>query len=153
MNMWKIALHASLADQIIFLDGAGSVETKPIPKGLPPSDPTILAMLQSSGPEPLEMAEKAESRHDMSVQDKAKKQAAIEAQEERTLRRRGNKMLYYFYFRSIKAWVATFWLFLLIFSTISGELPGKRWNKIHYITILTFLNRNICSNLARGRSQ
>lgn len=93
--------------------------------GLPPSDRTLLPTLQYESAEALEIQEKAESEQTLSAVEKAKKIAVIEAQEDLTLRRRGNKSLYNFYFQSTKAWVAILWIFLLILSTAVEEMPGK----------------------------
>lgn len=119
--------HATLADSILVLDGAGNVETRAPPQRVPPNGYAGFSMqrqasmefLNSDGPE---MSQDADG---VSAEDRAKQMGAMEAQEDRTLRRRGNTGLYIFYLRSTKAWMLFALLVLLTFTTGTGELPGK----------------------------
>lgn len=137
-------LHATLADKVIFLDGAGNVETRPLLRGWNPTDPVTLAMQQ------YDRAAQSTPQFavHLSAEEKAKKPAMMEAQEDRMLQRRSNQSLYYFYFQSTKKWVAILWLILLLISTTSEEMPSKFCSEISPAAQLILFNRYICSILA-----
>lgn len=117
-----------MADSILFLDGTGNVETRVPTKAIPLADGTALEvqLYGSSEPSDLDDTDKTEGRAEPSAEEKANKLAAMEAQQDRTLRRqKGDMSLYLFYFRSTKTWMILTWVLLLLLTTITGELPRK----------------------------
>lgn len=94
---------------------------------MPSTDATTLAALRDDSIEPSgpTVKDTAEHQDGALAKDTVAELTTEEKQEDRTLRGKGDKSLYAFYFRSTKTWVSCCWLCLIIIMSIASALPGK----------------------------